>query len=370
MSLFNSIRYAVTALPRLFSSMRRFNREAIKFHIGHTKIIGWEQGRPVRSLLIPAEGSNPFILSAARNYTAHRYSMQYPGLATLSITAACDCQCHHCGASFRSETDLSTDQWIPVVRRVQDLGVFTISITGGEPLLRDDLPDIISAINPEKSICLVYSNGSRLVERARDLARAGLKRIHVSIDFADSDAHDTHRGSPGLMAAALAGIEEARRAGMLVGISTFVSPQRLADGTFEHVLKLGAELNVNEIAVFDAMPSRAPGTEPLPLMETPEYLARLRKLIQAWWRNPKVPGLWWYGQLRSYDCCGCPGGTSMFNISPGGNMRPCDFCPVSVGSVLENDLQSLWLRLNAIARKRRDFSVDCWLKQPDSLPVP
>ncbi|MFA6216704.1 MAG: radical SAM protein [Candidatus Omnitrophota bacterium] len=361
MRLVNNLRYAFVSAALTVPAFKQLKETAVKLLLGHNKIIGWENFLPVRSLIVPAEYSRPFITSAARLYNSGRYDLHYPGLATLSLTSRCDCDCLHCTAYGQGGNELSTGQWVDIIRKSADLGVFSFGFTGGEPLLREDLAEIIRAVDKKRSICLIYTNGSKLKQRAKELYKAGLRRVLVSIDFPDEQSHDRHRKHGGLMNKALAGLEEARRLGMLVGFSTFVSPERFYSGTVEKIFQLGVEKKVNEIAVFDALPSGRLENQTELKHAAPQYTAELRTFIESWWMKRNAPGVWWYGHFRSFQACGCPGGTSMFNISASGEFRPCDFCKVSVGSVTKDSLEALWIRLNNLAKEQRSRGNECWL---------
>lgn len=361
MGLITNLRYNFISAALTLPTFKKFKDTAIKLLLGHNKIIGWEGSLPVRSLIIPAEYSQPFIKSTARLYNSGRYDLHYPGLVTLSITAKCDCSCFHCTAYGQEGKDLSTEQWIDIIRQSVDLGVFSFAFTGGEPLLRDDLSEIIRAVDKKSAICVIYTNGSKLKEQAKELYKAGLKRVLISIDFSDEKSHDEHRRHSGLMRKAIAGLEEAQRLGILVGFSTFVSPERLYSGTVEKIFELGIEKKVKEIAVFDALPSGRLENRTDLKNPPPKYKLDLRQFIESWWNKKNAPGIWWYGHFRSFQACGCPGGTSMFNISADGEFRPCDFCKVSVGSITKNDLLTLWIKLNNLAKEQRSKGNECWL---------
>lgn len=363
--MLRSLRYELFSLLSALPSLRAFKKEAVRLHLGHEKIIGWEGRYPVRSMMIPCESSPAFIRSAARLYNSKRFGIQYPCVATLSLTCRCDADCAHCTAYGLEEKELTAGQWQQVVKDAMDLGVFTFILSGGEPLMREDIAEIIGAVDPGRAVVLLYTNGSRLQERLPELKKAGLRRIAVSIDHAEEPRHDEHRGYRGLWRKAVAGLRAAKKAGFLVGVSTFASPKRLRDGDLEKVFRLAVEEGVNEITVYDALPSgRLKGQPDIQKIDK-AYERELRALIQKWWDAPSVPGLWWYGHLKSVNNCGCAGGQTMFNVSPGGNFRPCDFCNTPVGSVLEEELSALWFRLQELSLAHRRRSMDCWLFQKE-----
>lgn len=95
------------------------------------------------------------------------------------------------------------------------LGVSKVRLTGGEPLLRRDIADIVGGLAGLGGIAdlALTTNGSRLVQRAADLHAAGLKRVTVSLDSLDEAVFKEMNGGRGDVATVLSGIEAARRVG-------------------------------------------------------------------------------------------------------------------------------------------------------------
>ena len=150
---------------------------------------------------------------------------------------------------------------------------------------------------------------------------------------------------------------------MLVGISTFSSPERLENGVMAGIFDLARRLKVHEIMVYDLIPSGRLSQAASPGADTPEYRRRFRDFVGPWWDRKDAPGVWWYGHLTSHTNLGCPGGSTMLNVSHCGQVRPCDFCRTSVGSVLEEDLAVLWQRLNNLSRQHRAGGGGCMVLQ-------
>ena len=134
----------------------------------------------------------------------------------LSVTDRCDLRCRYCmpeegvPASARSEV-LSFDEILRVVRVFERFGVKTVRITGGEPLVRKNLPDLVRRIRSETGIedIALTTNATALAGLARPLADAGIRRINVSLDSVRPETFaDMTRG--GELRRVLAGIEAAR----------------------------------------------------------------------------------------------------------------------------------------------------------------
>lgn len=101
----------------------------------------------------------------------------------LSVTQACDLACPHCHREGQSgsEGEMAPDEIERIVKIASSMGVRKLKITGGEPLLRPDIVDIVARVSGHVREVSMTTNGSRLVELAPSLARAGLSRVNVSL---------------------------------------------------------------------------------------------------------------------------------------------------------------------------------------------
>ena len=141
----------------------------------------------------------------------------------LSVVEACNFRCPYCMPAERVPDDygldaasrLSFDEIESLVRGFVRVGVHKLRLTGGEPLLRKRLPELIArltAIDGLDDIALT-TNGSLLAAHARALREAGLHRVTVSLDTLDPTQFAALSGGRGDLAAVLHGIEAARAAG-------------------------------------------------------------------------------------------------------------------------------------------------------------
>ncbi len=142
----------------------------------------------------------------------------------VSVTDRCNFRCGYCmpsraqaaGVRFRPRRELLGFEEIErLVRLFARLGVRKVRLTGGEPLLRRDLPDLVRMLssNPGLEIALT-TNGSLLAEQARALADAGLSRVTVSLDSLDDSVFRAMNDVDVPVARVLDGIEAAGGAGL------------------------------------------------------------------------------------------------------------------------------------------------------------
>jgi len=141
-------------------------------------------------------------------------------------------------AFLPSEKILSFEEIERLVKIFVSLGVKKVRITGGEPLLRRDLPNLIERIHRIDGVedIALTTNGTLLKKYANDLAKAGLSRVSVSLDSLNEERFFEMNGHRGKVRTVLEGIEKAAEAGLQVKINMVVQK-----GVNEHDLISMAE---------------------------------------------------------------------------------------------------------------------------------
>lgn len=159
----------------------------------------------------------------------------------LSVTDRCNFRCRYCmpresfGPGFRflpQHALLSFEELALLARVFVGLGVRKLRITGGEPLLRRDLPRLIERLprhapgatagSPDPIDVALTTNGSLLAAQAEALRRAGLSRVTVSLDALDPERFELMSDSRVPVERVLEGIEEARRVGLQVKVNSVI----------------------------------------------------------------------------------------------------------------------------------------------------
>ena len=148
------------------------------------------------------------------------------GVLRLSLTARCNLACPYCCPDSRDpEGMLELQDQLRLIRVACSLGVHTVRLTGGEPLLSDRLEPLLSSIALDRPAGLkelaLTTNGVLLSpERALRLKRAGLDRITISLDGADAASlarmaglHGGAKAGQSLLDQVLSALEAARSAG-------------------------------------------------------------------------------------------------------------------------------------------------------------
>ncbi|MDT8435350.1 MAG: GTP 3',8-cyclase MoaA [Gemmatimonadota bacterium] len=139
----------------------------------------------------------------------------------ISVTDKCNLRCAYClpveGLAWLPRPALLTfEEIVSAVRQMADLGLRAVRLTGGEPLVRRDLPELVRMIRAVPGIedLALSTNAVLLADRATELREAGLDRVNVSVDTLQRDRFETIARRPArFFDAMLEGIEEAERLG-------------------------------------------------------------------------------------------------------------------------------------------------------------
>ncbi|WP_420799117.1 GTP 3',8-cyclase MoaA [Metasolibacillus meyeri] len=151
----------------------------------------------------------------------------------ISVTDRCNFRCQYCMpaeifgpdyAFLPSDKILSFEEIERLVKIFVALGVKKVRITGGEPLLRRDLPVLIERLYQVQGVedIALTTNGTLLKKYAQALAQAGLSRVSVSLDSLDEQRFAEMNGQRGKVVTVLEGIEKAVEAGLAVKINMVV----------------------------------------------------------------------------------------------------------------------------------------------------
>ncbi len=340
-----------------------------RIYLNHNKIIHFRDGNPVYSLLTPAVFSKPASNFLARALYRTIQNRNMPNLMSFAVNDVCNAACEHCSffsaVEEKGRASLTLAQASKAIADAQDLGVSMINFVGGEPLLREDLPQIIKSVDKDRASTLLFTNGWALEERAKELRQAGLDSVFVSVDAADSNQHDQFRRTPGLFQRALRGIQRAKSLGFSTGFSATMTPEAWQAGELQRIIELAKNVGVHEVFVFDAMPSGR-YKERTDLVDNTDWLEEMIQSAVRYNRDDRYPGVTFMAYMSSHRSVGCSCGTSYFYLSPYGDMMSCDFNHAKFGNVLEEPLWKIWERLSTLPEFCQAKWGGCKIKDGES----
>jgi len=269
-----------------------------------------------------------------------------PTHAQVGLTNACPQRCVYCYNRDRKGRALDTAEILSVVRDLKRLGVRWMGWTGGEPLLNRDIVHITEEASDACAVKLFTTGSTLTPETARDLRNAGLFSVSVSLDHWTEEVHDANRGVKGAFATALRAIDIFRSVdGLHVGVSAVLSREMIRTGQTEEFLAFLESLGVHEAWLSEVKPSvSAFWNDALVVAE--EDRVRLVRLQD---RYNKRGGLTlnYLGHFEGREHFGCNAGHKMIYVDAFGEVSPCVFTPMTLGSVRERPLAEIVREMTA-----------------------
>lgn len=288
-----------------------------------------------------------------------------PPVASWIITARCNMRCLHCYPEASPEyrgAELSAEEHFRIVTVLEKASVRCVVISGGEPLILKHLYDLVAAITAKGMEAGLCSNGSLIDEgRARRLRKAGIRFVSISIDGADAATHDALRCFDGAYARALHAIRLLTDAGVQVMADyTAVRPDPATLPQLrDRIRQAGAiSLNVKRFRPLGRGRTNASVLTP-PIDEYRRFMdAYLREDSQPAFACADDPAAYAYRRLlhgqegpNPHSLAseyGCLAGLGWFGVLQNGDVTPCPLLQVRIGSILVDDLPTLFAQAPAV----------------------
>ncbi len=290
---------------------------------------------------------------------------QSPMLVIWEVTQACDLACVHCRASAQSERnpgELTTEQGFRLLDEIRRFGEPLMVFTGGDPLKRPDLFDLIRhSVKIGLRTNVTPSATPLLTPRAiEEFKAAGVTRMAISVDGHDAKSHDDFRGVPGTFDCAMLALRHARDIGLDTQFQTTVTRRNMAHlpeiaevvkevrskmwSLFFLIVTGRAEENDDLRAeeyekVFEFMydlSKTAPfGIKTTEAMHYRRYVAQRIRAEHGAAENENAKGVAW-------RTAGVSDGKGFVFVSHKGEIYPSGFLPVSGGNVLNSPLTDVY----------------------------
>jgi radical SAM protein with 4Fe4S-binding SPASM domain len=323
-----------------------------------------------------------------------------PYVISWNLTYRCNLACEHCyldaggtplvgTENFADRSELGTEECFGVIDEIAAFAPECLTIlTGGEPLLRRDILEIVKRAAERDLWVVVGTNGVRITENvARRLAEAGARGLSLSLDALDPDRHDRFRRVRGAWQNTVEGAEILHRTGLPFIVQTTAGSHNLGE------LDAIADFAYDRLAAkvwnlyFLVPTGRGQFVSDITPAQYDDVLASLYRIQRKYDRrmlvnakcaphyiktvlehsgapaNPFPPDMSfsWPGSspIRTYSggAGGCPAGTHYMGIRPNGDVTPCPYLPVFAGSLRNARLTDLWGSSDLFVGIRRRASL-------------
>jgi radical SAM protein with 4Fe4S-binding SPASM domain len=307
-----------------------------------------------------------------------------PYVVSWNLTYRCNLACEHCyldaGGSplvdadnFADRSELGTEDCFKVIDDIVAFAPECLTIlTGGEPLLRRDILDIVRRAADRGLWVVVGTNGVKITENvARRLKDAGARGLSLSLDALDPDRHDRFRKVRGAWRNTVEGAEILHRTGLPFIVQTTAGSHNLGEldaiADFAHDRLAAKVWNLYFLVptgrgqfVSDITPAQY--DEVLAALYRIQRNYRGRMLVNAKCAPHYLKTLLEHASdeadptpIRTYSdgAGGCPAGTHYMGIRPNGDVTPCPYLPVFAGNLRNAGLSELWATSSLFADIRR-----------------
>ena len=193
----------------------------------------------------------------------------------VSVTERCNLNCTYCGADCeKGARELTSEQIEKIVRIFASFGIDKVRLTGGEPLVRDDICDIaerISRIDGIKKLAIT-TNGIYLNRYASELKKAGVTAVNISLDTTDRELFRQITGYDGLQKV-MNGIEECERVGLSPIRLNSVLIRGQNEQSAESLINIARDRNI-DVRFIELMPFSDAGEDEKLVIRGEEILER------------------------------------------------------------------------------------------------
>lgn len=293
------------------------------------------------------------IFHFMKSKITHKPSLKYIDMA---LNYSCNMKCSHCFANSLKDTTktlLSIDEIRNIVIDARKLGCLHINLQGGEPFLLHNLEDYIWAVNPNKMHISITTNGSFYNEDwAKRLIKCRVKQLVFSIDYLNASEHDRFRHSEGAYNKVIKSIEHAIKYGFSVTVNVTVSHQSLKE---QSQLDLFNWLHEHKI-YYNPILACAVGawSENKECMVNEDDLQFINLLQKKGFAQRDIDASW----VKK----GCSATAEQLYITPYGDVMPCPFIQISLGSLKKKPLSNIWNE-SMIKGLHGHYNDRCWVAQ-------
>jgi MoaA/NifB/PqqE/SkfB family radical SAM enzyme len=253
----------------------------------------------------------------------------------LAVTYKCNFECVYCSAvDFEQDKrELSFEEICKLFDDAYKMGLCVVSITGGEPMIREDLGAIIAYAKKKGISCTMFTNARLLTERKTiEYKKAGLLRLMVTYYGGDEDSFAKFTKQKNAFEQVQENVVRAKRMGLHVSLQIVPTEDDLVDGGLEEKVgfarKHGLSVNFN-------FPARCGGwknNKRVPLSQ--DKFGKVYKLFsETWVTNDTLNSI--SGKRR------CPAVKSVVYITAQGDVIPCAYVPLSWGNIRERALHDI-----------------------------
>jgi heme b synthase len=301
-----------------------------------------------------------------------------PRLVAWEVTRNCNLNCVHCRAAASRGPyagELSTEKCREILDQIRAVGQPIVILTGGEPLLREDIFEL-ATYGTDLGLRMVMATNGTLItpEIAKRMKSSAIQRVSISLDGPEASSHDRFRQVQGAFEGSILGIEELKKEGIEFQINTTITRHNVNQA--QAVLDLAVRLGAAAHHIFLLVPTGRAKDMTDQEISAEQYekilhwFYEMRKAVPIHLKATCAPHFYRVlrqeahkrGEKVDYATYGldavtrgCLGGTSFCFISHVGTVQPCGYLEVQSGDLKASTFKEVWEH-SPVFVKLRDFS--------------
>lgn len=278
----------------------------------------------------------------------------------------CNLFCKHCyrdsGPEVESQDELDTVEGKNLIDEIELAGFKILILSGGEPILRNDIFELASYASEVGLRPAIGSNGTLITSKvAEKLIKSGLSTISISLDSLHCAYHDKFRNVDGAWEKAVSGIKNSLAAGLKVQVNTTLTENNFDQ--FENIVDFVTDLGVHALHPFFLVPTGRGKEIEQDSLKMDKYFQMIRTVMEKQGNvdlelkptcAPQFVPIAKDMGISTRFTRGCIAGISYCCILPNGDVHICPYLPVKVGNVRENPFNKIWVQ-SKIFGKLRNF---------------
>lgn len=316
---------------------------------------------------IATHGNCEFYLKLAYSPVAKPTERFVPLVMSWNVTRECNMKCSHCyinATEKKLNNELTTQEAKNLMDQIYQVSAPLLILSGGEPLLRSDIFELIS-YGAKKGLKMgLGSNGSLIDEAvAKKLKEAGIATVSISLDSNIAAQHDEFRGVTGAWEKAVQACKVLRKNNVLVQVNTTLTQQNY--NQIDDIMSLAENIGVENFHLFFLVPTGR-GTK-LTDISPEKYEEMITKTFAKtanhklnvrpscapqFMRIAKGMGLDMRQWIR-----GCIAGLYYCRIYPNGDVTPCPYLPIKLGNIREKSFKEIWFNSKVFKDLREPNSL-------------
>ncbi|MDR5659661.1 putative heme d1 biosynthesis radical SAM protein NirJ2 [Serpentinicella sp. ANB-PHB4] len=291
-------------------------------------------------------------------------------IISWNTTNDCNMFCDHCyrDAGIKADKELDTKEGRKLIDEIVKAGFKIMIFSGGEPLMRKDIFELVGYANT-KGLKPVFGTNGTLISKevAKELKKAGTMGMGISLDSSNPALHDQLRCYEGAWEGALKGMENCKSVDLPFQVHTTVIDWNNPE--LENITDLAIDLGAIAHHFFFLVPTGRGKNIESRSLDAAQYEATLKRIMDKQKQvrielkptcAPQFMRIAKEMDMKLRFNRGCLAGTSYCIISPTGRVQPCAYLDMEIGNVRNIPFSDIWKNNDVFNKLRsQDYSGGC-----------